>query len=337
MNNAGPGYASLVLTPEDVRARLPLDWTLGKLFSVWNASKKLISCPFQGHRDSSPSFNIWAPDSEGVPQRYGCMGCGKRGDVIDLIKEAHGVDFLEAMKLAIQLIGELEGSGWTRSRNSEALQIVTPDDILKAHNKMLPMSEKSIDIVAKFLEERKIFNTKIFQYYLTEWEWGGKEKHGVKDLFMPHRDRKCTLVGVKFRNLRSSKKWVEDGSDFTNLYGAWRDFGYKTVVLCEGESDTVLAAYQLQGLPVDVFGLPSGANADPTEKMLTQLGSRRVILIFDGDKSGLDAMNLWNNMLSNSLIVKLPDEKDISSCGIPVTNLIKTYKMTNPISTPIPM
>ncbi len=50
-------------------------------------------CPF--HDDTEPSFNIW-PDS----QSWYCFGaCRRGGDVVDLLREAEGVDFRHALEL----------------------------------------------------------------------------------------------------------------------------------------------------------------------------------------------------------------------------------------------
>jgi DNA primase len=50
-------------------------------------------CPF--HDDKEPSFNIW-PDS----QSWYCFGaCRRGGDVVDLLREAEGVDFRRALEL----------------------------------------------------------------------------------------------------------------------------------------------------------------------------------------------------------------------------------------------
>jgi DNA primase len=50
-------------------------------------------CPF--HDDTEPSFNIW-PDS----QSWYCFGaCRRGGDVVDLLREAEGVDFRRALEL----------------------------------------------------------------------------------------------------------------------------------------------------------------------------------------------------------------------------------------------
>jgi len=50
-------------------------------------------CPF--HDDTQPSFNVW-PDS----QSWYCFGaCRRGGDVVDLVREAEGVDFRRALEL----------------------------------------------------------------------------------------------------------------------------------------------------------------------------------------------------------------------------------------------
>lgn len=48
-------------------------------------------CPL--HEEKSPSFKIY-PESE----RFPCFGCGKYGNVINLVMEKEGLTFVEAVK-----------------------------------------------------------------------------------------------------------------------------------------------------------------------------------------------------------------------------------------------
>ena len=48
-------------------------------------------CPF--HTERTPSFCVFKSSN-----KYYCFGCQKRGDVINLIMELHGLNFIEAVK-----------------------------------------------------------------------------------------------------------------------------------------------------------------------------------------------------------------------------------------------
>ena len=50
-------------------------------------------CPFPDHEDKDPSFFV-----DPATQRFVCYGCGRRGDVIDLVMALRGVGFREALE-----------------------------------------------------------------------------------------------------------------------------------------------------------------------------------------------------------------------------------------------
>jgi DNA primase len=142
----------------------------------------------------------------------------------------------------------------------------------------------------------------------------------------PHRDWEGDLRGVRYRSLRRGNRWSEKGSRFEQLYGAWLDRGERDVLLCEGETDTVFAAWQLQGLPVDVMGLASGAAQKPPSESIERLTGRSVWLAFDGDMAGHIATTRWANALDGIAavrVVELPDGEDVCSVGRPIQELMR--------------
>jgi len=50
-------------------------------------------CPFPDHEDKDPSFFV-----DPATQRFSCYGCGRRGDVIDLLMELRGLNFRETLE-----------------------------------------------------------------------------------------------------------------------------------------------------------------------------------------------------------------------------------------------
>jgi len=63
-----------------------------------NAGKQKIRCPF--HQEAEASFSIFADGS-----RFNCFGCGKRGDVINLIQIKDGLEFKDALRKAAKWAG----------------------------------------------------------------------------------------------------------------------------------------------------------------------------------------------------------------------------------------
>jgi hypothetical protein len=53
-------------------------------------------CPF--HSERTPSFHLYAPDTNTPYWHYHCYGCGKTGDVISYVMERDKMDFKDAVK-----------------------------------------------------------------------------------------------------------------------------------------------------------------------------------------------------------------------------------------------
>jgi len=68
------------------------------------------------HEDASPSASV--NEDEGI---YHCFSCNRGGDVIELLKEVHGVDFLGAKRLAEELAGDGDSGVRKPARQSSGL------------------------------------------------------------------------------------------------------------------------------------------------------------------------------------------------------------------------
>lgn len=51
------------------------------------------NCPMPNHDDSSPSFGVNTTDN-----KYNCFGCGQTGDIIKLVQQVEGLNFVEAIQ-----------------------------------------------------------------------------------------------------------------------------------------------------------------------------------------------------------------------------------------------
>jgi hypothetical protein len=58
------------------------------------------NCPMPNHDDSSPSFGVNVADN-----KYNCFGCGQTGDIIKLVQQVEGLNFVES----IQRISDFAG------------------------------------------------------------------------------------------------------------------------------------------------------------------------------------------------------------------------------------
>lgn len=62
------------------------------------------NCPLPSHEDNSPSFGVNISSN-----KYNCFGCNAKGDLINLVQEVEGLNFVEAIqKIAIYAKIEIE-------------------------------------------------------------------------------------------------------------------------------------------------------------------------------------------------------------------------------------
>lgn len=307
--------------PDAIHKALPLEWAVGHLFDTWGAGADMMSCPLPGHQDSTPSFNLWAEDEDGFPQRYGCFGCGANGDVVDLIRLARGVGFLDACRIAVEeLVPDMEASDWRPTERTAARTLA------KSHDELTKVLERITGTgdLNTFLQRKNMLDAGDVH---TEWGWG-TFRTPAPVAYFPHWGWDGKLTGIRYRSVRrDGTRWTERGSRFPALYGAWRDTKLPSVLLCEGETDTVWAASQLRGRPFDVMGLASGAAQKPPEDAIRRLSMRNVWLAFDADMAGRIAIAQWREALEGVAyqvrVVPVPEGHDVLSCGVPVSDLLK--------------
>lgn len=63
-------------------------------------------CPFIGHIDNDPSFNIFLSGTAGKPL-YKCHGCGRSGDVFEFVQDLEQISFPRAVDLVASLVGNV--------------------------------------------------------------------------------------------------------------------------------------------------------------------------------------------------------------------------------------
>lgn len=274
--------------------------------------KYVASCPFPGHQDSNPSFDVFGENLE----RWGCYPCNVGGDVLDLIQKLHPelLKFVHAKDKAAEYLSAQRTSGWTgptqgRKRvfdQAEANRIVlassddVPIDWVDVYEDLTV--EKSNPGLARVPQEwiRETFRI--------------STHHGAA--IIPYFDRDMNLVAYK-RRKAGEKIMAASGSDFSEtLYGEWLDTDpSKKVLLCEGESDVWAAMGTLAG-KYAVLGLSTGAGSYPTQA--STLTGRDVVLAFDGDQTGRRALVQWVTALQladvkSVRIVVMPDRMDLAT------------------------
>jgi DNA primase len=138
---------------------------------------------------------------------------------------------------------------------------------------------------------------------------------GFDMVMIPHFGVAGEVCGVKRRSPQAG--WVPTavkGSKLETLYGAWRDKGHQTLIVCEGESDTWTLAHRYRDHPVDVAGLPSGVAAKPRDEWLWRCQQhQQTILVFDGDEAGRLGAARWKAALPGAYVARLREGADVTS------------------------
>lgn len=307
----------------------PLDWTLAELTGVWAEQGEMISCPLPGHDDSSPSFNMWDPDEDGVPQQYGCFGCGRRGRVIDLIMEVEGVDEAGAYTRAAELADKESSEQYERKKQPKPKKV--PRRPLADTYRLIleAMDVREFAALHEFMKLKGLRGEALESYAQEEWGWASSGDW----ITMPHYALGKEMTGIKQRhkNGEGKRRRNVEPSEFPALYGTWRDKRKPRVLLCEGETDTVWAAWSMRDSDdVDVLGLPSGAGQFVSREWLDVLKDREVVVAFDADDSGFKAAARWCDARPGTLVARLPEGEDLLSCGIPVAEVMD--RATEPLS-----
>lgn len=262
-------------------------------------------CPF--HVDSAPSFAVWRwADTGGWA--CGCWACGfGPGDVFDFLKALHQCSFGEAISHAVEL----------RDMDLPEPEMPDPVKAIAAYDlgSLLRYASGSETLVEALVQGRGIDLT---PDWLTE-EWG--LVGGDTEVLVPHYDADSRLIGVKRRWPPSWTPVAARGSNFSALYGTWRDRRRAHVILCEGESDAWSVSSWFP--ETDVLALPAGAAARPSQTWTGQLTGRTVYLLFDADRAGREATSRWAEALADCtvLAVELPDGQDATSAGQSVVQL----------------
>lgn len=266
-----------------------------------NGTRWEARCPW--HNDSIPSFYAWTGE-DGV-QRVTCHPCDYVGDVFDLVRTMRGCDF-PAAKLYVE---QLEETGTVAAPPPVEREQTVRD--FTAEATAWHTAPDSDDRVAAFLAEKA--PTVPEGWARAEFRIGVTPEGKVT---LPYVNPDGSVHAVKTRGADTDGPWHErinlHGSRLRTLYGAHRLRAGTAVLLCEGESDTLTAAYHCrEAEDLDVLGLP-GAQG-PRGEWLELLAGRTVLLALDPDGPGRGAAAKWADKLEDVLLVEL--EHDVTASG----------------------
>lgn len=310
---------------DELRRRLTIREVARQLIDSYGAKGPHIMadgtaiCPFpDGHGpggDTHPSFYLWDGD-DGI-ERWWCQPCGFGGDLFDLIRHTLRVTFPEAIEVADRMLASLPPDYVAPTPATAKTYIPQMDDWINRVNVARNRADEP-DKRGLLAARLGFVSASDVSALALEWDtflratygWGLDPDTGA--ILMPHWNERGELTGCKVRT--STHKESLPGSKYAALYGAWLGRRHQDVVLTEGESDAVFTAWLAaqERIPIDVFGLPSGANRPVLQEQLDFLGRSGVIyLALDPDRAGVAATRAWITALAAH------GHTDIRVCALP--------------------
>lgn len=294
--------------------------------------KLFACCPF--HKENSPSFSV---DREG--QFYYCFGCGKSGDVFTWLMERDGLEFPEAMEVLADRLG-ISLDGVTKSRRADARKGPDPYAVLGEvasffHGELVAAGGK---LARDYLDGRGLIDAVVpwqLGYHPTSgvftrqaqqrhWprdviEQAGLLRNGREPLagrvIFPIVDERGRVVGFGGRLIPGAPGSEGDGdykppkylnspeSPFFNkrrvLFGLHqaKRAGQRRIVVMEGYTDVI--ACHLAGFTGAVASLGTAFTADHA-RVIERYAQEGLVLMFDGDRAGLQAAERALRELVNS-------------------------------------
>ncbi len=289
-------------------------------------------CPF--HAENSPSFTV-----NRESQFFHCFGCGKTGDAFTWLQERDGLTFREAMEVLADRAGiSLEGV-W-KGRNDGAAKGPDPYQALAEVAAFFQQSlatsegrlaeqylesrglEPAVELwrlgyhprpgaLVRFAQDRKVPREVLEHAGLLR---NGRELFAGRAMF-PIEDERGRTVGFGGRLVPGAPGSEGDGdykppkylnspeSPFFNkrrvLFGLHRakQAGQRRIVVMEGYTDVI--ACHLAGFTGAVASLGTAFTQDHA-KMVERYATDGIVLMFDGDRAGVQAAERALRELVNS-------------------------------------
>lgn len=251
----------------------------------WDGTQN-VECPLaaerhEGGEDSTPSLSI--NPSTGA---CFCHACGfKASSFVGLYQEVNGLPYSEAMEQLWDFLIE---------------KIVPASDVQQAHRALITNEL----ILLRLDEKRGIKPDTAKQFNLG---WRGNR------LWIPILNDQGMVVDVRRHDILKRLSKGMKVLPYRKGFGAARLFprsnmGSPSILLCEGELDTILAIQE--GVPA--VCITSGAMVWP-EELTSEFEGKRITIIPDNDKAGRDGASRRSAALSEVAksvkVVKLPVKK----------------------------
>jgi len=260
-----------------------------------------ISCVYPDHADDNPSFCI-----NGDSSLFECKGCGKKGNLITLLKDIKAMESAEIRDLFAAVL------------ESEDIDISDYKPTAKAKTKKLPDTKpEEVERYAAYLWKEQFSDCLEWLHarglkddILSRYTIGAKATTRGHAVVIPvFSDEK--LVAVKKRYLQvgpGENKFDSDGSVKNLLNGEMltdKEFKRGAIYLCEGELDALLLAQNLNN-PLCLSSL-GGVTVWDVE-WNKKFDNRHVVILYDSDSEGRKgAETVYKQLAPYAEAVKIVD------------------------------
>ena len=223
--------------------------------------------------ENTPSLHVYTHD-------FFDFSTGRGGDQITFVMDHFGTSYNKALRFLARFTTDLISEGPARNETPEKPIDLTdrfynePEGLDADYaNARLLISRKWPTLT---LDDLLVFSVRVVRHAL----------------WVPHFSPEAipsAVRGIKTRSVYTGQKHSVKGSNYrTSLYRAVNLPGAFESVIVEGESDCWTMTKALEGIPVQVWALPSGVGLW-RDKWIEQLGRGQVTLCLDGDEAGRKA------------------------------------------------
>lgn len=262
-------------------------------------------CPFKelhAGGDKNPSFTLNI--DKGV---YFCNSCGSKGNIHTFARYVYNLSKEDAWFMLGDALGIERPLGTEDNRPG-----IDPSLPAKYHKALKELNKENI--IHSIMSSKRGLTKATLERFMIGWDG--------ERVTIPVYDEFNELVNIRryqWNSFEDSYKMINYKDEFENSYGETRLYGIEhlydkdvtTVIICEGEFDRIM----LEQNGYKAITSTSGANSVEAIKnewvnLIRQ--KKNVILCYDNDKAGNDAIDMWISILHGADIklqkVKWPDK-----------------------------
>lgn len=300
-----------------IREKAQLADLIGQSVSLKKTGRRYLGlCPF--HDEKTPSFTVFT-------ERYFCFGCKASGDVIDFVRKTSGSNFIDAVHFLGAKYG-IDTTSLKKNRKKTAPRQAMHEALLKArdifhhnlsktaagqqalaylrergvsdaeiaHNKIGYALPTPFALKERLREQKVALATSVESSLLSDK--GAKGDFFRNRIMFPIYDARGQVVGfggrdldrnsrIKYLNSRENELFHKARVLFGLWHAAQAIAAQKTAIVVEGYFDWL--ALQRAGIKHCVACMGTALTAAQMRLLARHIDT--VILLFDGDRAGLEA------------------------------------------------